>query len=63
MHHHLRFNVATQHDLKFQGRRKQFSCGQAKSSQCIVLGSGVRKHAKTRGVENFEIYSLRDGFW
>ena len=33
-----------------QGRRKQFSCGQAKFSQCIVLGSGVRKHAKSRGV-------------
>ena len=35
--------------LTYQGRRKQFLCGQAKSSQC-VLGSGMCKHTETRGV-------------
>ena len=33
-----------------QGQKKQLLCGQAQSSQCVMLGSGVRKHAETRGV-------------
>ena len=45
-------------NVSFQGWRKQFLCGQAKSSQCVMLGGGVRKHAETSGLWEQRISKL-----
>ena len=37
-------------DVPISGSEEAILCGQAKSSQHVMLGSGMHKHAETSGV-------------